>query len=79
MVKTGGYVMDMWAQSGVPCLVRDEANIPPFFVADMRRSKEGDLRIEDVDIPSGVEFNVGKYKDRVKGNFLVARARRVRG
>jgi len=82
-VKAGGYVHDMFSDTGIPCLVRDPENVPRFFVADMRRSEKGDLRFEHLDIPPGVTIRRTARTTEADGktiaNFLVGRVKRVRG
>ena len=78
-VKAGGYVHPMFeVGKGLNCLVREKENIPRFILADMRRSVDGDLRFEHIDMQPGV--TVEKYKGgRTDGNFLIGRVKRVRG
>lgn len=78
-VKAGSYVHEMFETGqGLRCWVRQREHIPRFLLCDMRRSKDGDLRYEALDMPPGVTPR--KYKaGRTDGNFLVARVIRVRG
>ena len=79
-VKTGGsYVFDMFAGSGIPCLVRDAQHVPRFFLADMRKSVDGDLFREHIDIPPGVTVRPNARTMQNDGNFLIGRVKRVRG
>lgn len=85
-VKAGGYVHNMFGE-GLECLVRDPANIPRLIVADMRRSVNGDLRLEHLDLPPGVTVRpkdgrtaeAGRKDPHALTNFLVGRVKRVRG
>ena len=78
-IKAGSYVHEMFETGqGLRCWVSDREHIPRFFLADMRRSVNGDLRYEHLDMPPGVTPR--KYKaGRTDGNFLVGRVTRVRG
>ena len=58
--------------------MREREHIPRFILADMRRSKNGDLRYHDLDFPPGVTPRKYKAK-RTDGNFLVGRVLRIRG
>ena len=78
-IKGGGYVHEMFeVGNGLRCKVREREHIPRFILADMRKSVDGDLRFEHLDMPPGVTPR--KYKGgRTDGNFLVGRVKRVRG
>jgi hypothetical protein len=79
-VKAGAYIHSMFAETGLKCLVRDPDNIPRFIVADMRRSTDGkDLRFEHLDMPPGVTVQPSSVKHLNDENFLVGRAKRIRG
>ena len=78
-VKNGGYVHDMWIEGGLPCLVRDPEHIPRFIIADMKRHTDGDLFFSDLEMPPGVTVQSTPRTRENKGNFLVGRAKRIRG
>jgi len=80
-VKAGGYVHEMFEVGrGLKCKVRHREHIPRFLLADMRKSVDGDLRLEHLDMPPGVTIRkTYKNPKRVEGNFLVGRVHRVRG
>ena len=78
-VKQGAYVHSMFAETGLKCLVRDAEHIPRFFVADMRRAVDDDLRCEHLDLPPGVSVRKNAVTTLNDGNFLVGRVKRIRG
>lgn len=78
-IKVGGYVHDMFSDTGLQCLVRDPDNIPRFIVADMRRAVDDDLRFEHLEVPPGVTVRRNARTLQNDGNFLVGRVKRVRG
>mmetsp|Transcript_64454 Transcript_64454/g.127301 ORF Transcript_64454/g.127301 Transcript_64454/m.127301 type:complete len:264 (-) Transcript_64454:131-922(-) len=82
-VKAGGYAHDMFADTGLPCIVNDVEHLPRFIIADMRRSINGDLRFEHLDMPPGVTIQKKARTTEADGktiaNFLVGRVKRVRG
>ena len=78
-VRTGGYIYDMFSNGGLPCYVRDAEHVPRFLVGDMRRADGNDLRREHLDLPPGVTVRRTNFTELNDGNFLVARAKRVKG
>ena len=78
-VKAGGYVHSMFAETGLKCLVRDPEHIPRFIVADMRKADGDDIRAEHLELPPGVSVRPSHLTRQNDGNFLVGRARRIRG
>ena len=78
-VKAGGYVHEMFLTGqGLKCTVRQREHIPRFLLADMRRSVDGDLRYEHLDVPPGVKprkYKAGPYGRQLSGR----RVKRVRG
>lgn len=81
-VKAGGYVFDMFT-TGLPCKVRDPNHVPRFIHCDMRKAVGDDIRLEHLELPPGVSVRLTpRTKDPAKpgiGNFLVGRAKRIRG
>ena len=83
-VKNGAYVHNMFTQNGLPLLLTAEG-FPPFLAADMSRADaKGDLRMDQVELPAGASVRMTpliRSLMRQKGdeNFLVARAKRIRG
>ncbi len=82
-VKAGGYVVDMFPR-GLLTLVRDACHIPRFLHADMRKAVGDDLRSDAIDFPPGLTVRLEartrdpKNPNKV-GNFLIGRAKRIRG
>ena len=78
-VKMGGYVFDMFSDTGIACRVRDPDHVPKFFLADFRKAVGGDLRLEHIDVPPGVTIQPSARTLQNGGNFLIGRAKRARG
>ena len=78
-VKQGSYVYEVFADTGLRCLVRDAAHVPRFLVGDMRRSVNGDLRFNHLDMPPGVTVRPHPRTLLDGGNFLVGRVKKTRG
>ena len=78
-VKNCAYIHDMWVEGGLPCLVRDPQHIPRFIIADMKRHIDGELRFNQLDMPPGVTVVNTPMTRLNDGNFLVGRAKRIRG
>ena len=49
------------------------------MIADMRRADGNDLRLEHIELPPGVTVRRTDFTVLNGGNFLVCRAKRVRG
>ena len=75
-VKNGGFVMEGFSATGLKCYVSEIDHIPRFLIGDMRNHVNGDLRIDQIELPPGVR---PIKHPSTEGNFLVARAQRVRG
>jgi hypothetical protein len=78
-VKAGGYAMNVFSAHGLPCLVSDAEHVPRVIIGDMRKSVDGDLRLEHVEIPPGVTIRKNFRTEQNNGNFLIGRLKRVKG
>ena len=79
-VKNGGYVMDIFAQKGLPVTVRNREHIPRFFIVDMKKAKENSVYFDAIkdSMPPGVKVQKTVETRQNGGNFLLMRGRRVR-
>lgn len=78
-IRAGGYTMDVFAQKGLPCLVRDPEHVPRYIEGDMRKAVGSDLRFEHLELPPGVTVRDSVFTRQNGGNFLVGRVKRIRG
>ena len=82
VIKRGGYVHNMfYSIGGLPCIV-ETPDFPHTLVADMDLADaKGDFRYEHLkaQLPPGVRLQTGLRGFTEHPNFLVARAKRVRG
>eukprot|EP00967_Tisochrysis_lutea_P093837 scaffold136047_cov37-Tisochrysis_lutea.AAC.5 len=72
----GAYVHEIFNRDGIPVWLRDPYHIPETLIVDMARADGGDVRVEHLDLPPGVTVRPIK---NLPENFLVARAKRIRG
>ena len=79
-IKAGGYVMDIFAQKGLPVRVRNPNHIPRFFLVDMKKHRNNSVYFDAIKdaIPPGVTIQKTVETQQNGGNFLVMRGRRVR-
>ena len=78
LVRNGGYVHNMFA-TGLLCHVRDPEHVPRFVVADMKKHVGGDIRFDAVELPPGVTVIPNHLTRLNDGNFLLGRAKRIKG
>lgn len=76
-VKAGAYVMEYFQLYQGLEVRATSPDFPEKIIADFSKAQETDLRRNDVDIPS--VFKVAFKKVIQEGNFLIARAKRIRG
>lgn len=64
---------------GLLCEVTIAENLPTYLEADMSLADGNDLRLEHIRLPPGVTPVRTPQTRENGGNFLIARAKRIRG